>query len=68
MASGVKAPVALQVNCSFLWVAMHELSRIPTGQSRAKLGKQEPSLAFQLVRNELILIRKNVLRSFEVCF
>ena len=40
MAAGVKVPVALQVNCGFARVAMLELSRVPTGQSRANLDKE----------------------------
>jgi len=31
MTAGVKVPVAQQVNCSFLWVAILELSCVPTG-------------------------------------
>ena len=47
MAAGVKVPVALQVNCGFAWVAMLELSRVPTGQSRANLDKEERSEKFR---------------------
>ena len=37
--------VAMQVNCGFARVAMLELSRVPTGQSRDNLDK-EPSEKF----------------------
>jgi len=46
MAAGVKVVVAMHVNCGFSRVAMHELSCVPTGQSRANLDKEEPSEKF----------------------
>ena len=52
MAAGVKVPVALQMNCGFARVAMLELSRIPTGQSRANLDKEEHSEKFRSLFSE----------------